>query len=48
MRNVTVALGSFIVGAMSMSLLGNHTSTLAQAPERTHGHAWFSEFGCAL
>jgi hypothetical protein len=37
MRNVTVALGSFIVGAMSMSLLGNHTSTLAQAPERAHG-----------
>jgi hypothetical protein len=36
MRNVTVAVGSFIVGAISVSLLGNHTSTLAQQePPRT-------------
>jgi len=33
MRNVTVALGSFIVGAISMFLLGNHTSTFAQSPQ---------------
>jgi hypothetical protein len=32
MRNIIVALGSFIVGAISMSLVGNHTSTLAQVP----------------
>jgi hypothetical protein len=32
MRKVTVALGSFVLGAACMSLLGNHTSTFAQAP----------------
>jgi hypothetical protein len=30
MRTVTVALGSFIVGALSVLLLGSHTSTVLQ------------------
>ena len=37
MRNITVALGSFILGAVFMSLVENHTSTLAQEPERMGG-----------
>jgi len=35
MRKITLALGSFIVGAISMSLVGNHTSTLAQGPNKS-------------
>jgi hypothetical protein len=30
MRKITLAFGSFILGAISMFLLGNHASTLAQ------------------
>jgi hypothetical protein len=37
MRKITIALGSFIVGAISMSLVGNHTSTLAQEPKSPPG-----------
>jgi hypothetical protein len=37
MRNITVAVGSFIVGAIFMSVLGNHTSTLAQEPKSPPG-----------
>lgn len=34
MSKITVALGSFIVGACFMLLVGSHTSTLAQVPGR--------------
>ena len=34
MRKIMLALGSFLVGAMFMWLVGNHNSTFAQSPNK--------------